>query len=798
MPKCLWTGPTTPVFTEFTPEPGVLGPRPEPPRPLKFIAVIFAWLAAWTVVAPLAAQVLERDLPANYTPGVPLAVTLTATPGELTQVYAVEEALPAGWTPVTGTISHGGVYDSIHSRLRWGPFIESPALTRVLTYSVRPQTNSQGGAIFSGTGQFNAASLTTGGDRQTDRFPGTLFRRIATDYVPGQTIPVELQATPAANVVAYAVEESVPAGWSAAAVSHGGFWDAASGRVKWGPFIESPAIARTLSFSLTPPTNSSGTKTLSGRAIFDATDVPAVGPQALPRRASTLTATISAAYHPGAAFPVTLIAGPAPYVAVYSVQLEIPAGWSVSSVSHSGFFDAANRRVKWGPFFGNPPVGASLSCTVTPPVGTDGEYLLSASGAFDDLAVETNAPIRRFRVVEESSAVRVLPAEYRPGEALDISIDVSPRDGTAVYAVEETLPAGWLPVAGQVSDNGSFDSANGKLKWGPFIAPATSPRTLTYRVLPPGDSRGEASFRGSVLSDAVVVPVSGPSNTVAPAGRILRDFAERFTTGAAFQVGLQVTPISETNAVAIEEAVPAGWTFASASEGGRFDAVTRKVKWGPFTDGHRRTLTYSVTPPTNSSPEVVFNGLGVFNRFVVTPTGSTNAARNRPPSGASRAATRTPGRLLKVSVFDVLQDAVDPDGDFLNVTGVVTPSTNGAAVSLSWPWIFYSPASGYNGPDRFECIISDRFGGSTTVSVHVSVEQAASLRLNLLSVTPEGAATRVVFAVLPGFSYRIEAGTNLVNWESLGVRAASTNGLVDFLDGGALAFPVRYYRTVEP
>ncbi len=765
---------------------------------MKSVLVILAWLSAWSAILPVAAQVLERALPANYSPDVPFTITLTATPAASNQVYAVEEATPAGWIPVAGTISHGGVFNSAQGRIRWGPFIESPALVRVFTYSVRPPTNALGQAVFSGTGQFGADTVSATGGTVTERFPGALLRRIAQDYLPGAPLAVELEATPAPDVDAYAVEEQVPAGWSAGSVSHGGVWDPASRRVKWGPFIETPALARTLTFSLIPPADASGTQVLSGRAIFDAVNVVATGPQSLPRRPSTLVASVPAAYHPGTGFAVTLTATPAAYVAVYSAQLEIPVGWAVSSISNSGVFDSANRRVKWGPYFGSPLPATALTCIVTPPIGTDGEHVLAAYGAFDDATVEANSSIRRFRVVEESSAVRLLPAEYVPGEALDVSIDVVPRDGTAVYALEETLPAGWSPVPGQVSDGGTFDSVNRKLKWGPFIAPATVARTLSYRVIPPSGSAGQAVFSGSILSDSLVLPVSGPSLTVSPAGKVVRNLAPRFTTGTPFQVGLAVTPLGETNAVAVEEHVPVGWTFGSATEGGQFDSVTRKIKWGPFTDGQIRTLAYSVTPPTNSGPEASFDGLGVFNRFTIMASGATNAARNRPPSGSPASFVRTPGRLLKVSVFDVLLNAADPDGDFVEVSAVVSPSTNGAAISLSWPWIFYVPVAGYNGPDRFECVLSDRFGGTALVSLYVSVQQAAPLRLNLLSVTNESGGTRVVFSALPGFSYRIEAGTNLVNWESMGIRTPSTNGLIDFLDGGAAAFPVRYYRTVEP
>lgn len=71
---------------------------------------------------------------------------------------------------------------------------------------------------------------------------------------------------------------------------------------------------------------------------------------------------------PGVVTPVTnrvVWDGP---VASYTVEDQVPAGWTVSAISHSGTFDAANRRVKWGPFTDR--ALRLLSYNITPPAGT--------------------------------------------------------------------------------------------------------------------------------------------------------------------------------------------------------------------------------------------------------------------------------------------------------------------------------------------------------------------------------------------------------------------------------------------
>ena len=37
-----------------------------------------------------------------------------------------------------------------------------------------------------------------------------------------------------------------------------------------------------------------------------------------------------------------------PLVGVHAVEEGVPAGWTVGAVSHNGFFDAAQRKLRWG------------------------------------------------------------------------------------------------------------------------------------------------------------------------------------------------------------------------------------------------------------------------------------------------------------------------------------------------------------------------------------------------------------------------------------------------------------------
>jgi hypothetical protein len=55
--------------------------------------------------------------------------------------------------------------------------------------------------------------------------------------------------------------------------------------------------------------------------------------------------------------------------------------------------------------------------------------------------------------------------------------------------------------------------------------------------------------------------------------------------------------------------VPAGWTASGINHDGVFDAVGGKVKWGLFSDGAPRLLSYRVTPPSAANGVAAFSGV---------------------------------------------------------------------------------------------------------------------------------------------------------------------------------------------
>lgn len=93
----------------------------------------------------------------------------------------------------------------------------------------------------------------------------------------------------------------------------------------------------------------------------------------------------------------------------------------------------------------------------------------------------------------------------------------------------------------------------------------------------------------------------------------LKPFVERqlpggYSPGAKLIVGLQATPPTSANVYAVEDFPPASWTIGQISDGGLYDPVNKKVKFGPFFDHTARALTYEVTPPPGETGRKEFNG----------------------------------------------------------------------------------------------------------------------------------------------------------------------------------------------
>jgi hypothetical protein len=108
-------------------------------------------------------------------------------------------------------------------------------------------------------------------------------------------------------------------------------------------------------------------------------------------------------------------------------------------------------------------------------------------------------------------------------------------------------------------------------------------------------------------------PLAIPAGSAATNGSIRAELPRFFQPATAFAVKLAVAPATNVVVYAVEDLPPPQWTVTGISDSGFYDSARGKVKWGPFFDCARRTLTYQVTPPLEPPALVKFSGGAAFD-----------------------------------------------------------------------------------------------------------------------------------------------------------------------------------------
>ena len=365
---------------------------------------------------PLRRSRITHSVAADYRPGVPLPVVLALRPAPFVAVQAVEERLEPGWTPQD--VGDGGVWDPATGRIRWGPFFD--ALPRDLTFAVTPPDGASVAFALAAVGRFDESTVSDSRNvqRHLDVPVSGILRHLPTNYVPGADTAVGLEVRPTDTTRVHLVEETVPAGWEFVTADTGGSWDAASRKVRWGPFIDVVPVSRDLRYSVRPPADAFGTVTFEGLGRFDGNDVPAGGDTNLAHAPPTLVRRGPARYTPGVPMTLRLEVTPVPGVELQALVEEVPAGWTVAGPSDGGLRDPIGGQLKWGPFLDRNL--RTVSWTATPPSGITGPQELHGTGHFNRDAVEATG----LRILAENHPPVAVPdaLQFRAGEVLRVPL----------------------------------------------------------------------------------------------------------------------------------------------------------------------------------------------------------------------------------------------------------------------------------------------------------------------------------------------------------------------------------------
>lgn len=773
-------------------------PTGQLPMPLLLQALILLLVAS--NAATNAASVIERLLPANVIAGAAITVTNLVNPGAEVLVYAIEESVPTGWS-ISQVNSFGSV-DLEQGKIKWGPFFDNQP--RVLTYRLRPPTMARGEIDFSGMGSFNGATVPiTGATRMrvsAGEIPGgsnEIISRLPPLYLPGGTLNLTNQVRLASETLVYAIEDQVPKGWQIGEVNHGGQFDAAAGKIKWGPFFD--RVERELICELKPPNSSTGLVTFAGLGSFDGEEIAVGGNRQRLASLSTVVREMPAQFQPSERISVTLVATPAPKTTVFAIQESIPKGWSVGEISHDGTFDPQLRTMKWGPFFTDANTRITYTATA-PDAVTNGLATFAGLAVFDGLSVPIIGQGQLMALA--SQVVREMSAEFLAGTPLTITNRAIPDVTVTTYAVEDEVPVGWIVES--MSHDGKFDVTERKVKWGPFFD--REHRLLTCTLMSPANVQGTVFFKGTGSFNGLGARIAGRQETravsLASLNSIVRSLAASVRVGRWAGVTNRVFAAEGISVHAIEDQVPSDWTATNISHSGAFDSREGKVKWGPFFDATARELTYQLSPSPRADGSATFTGAGSFNGARVPTSGASTivAIANHNPVAREDSFERLATESITMRASSLLSNDSDPEGDPLSLIEVAAASSAGVPIGYANGQITYLPATVFDQSDSFTYKISDGFGGDAVGSVKlVVIKPGPSANRVGLETLPSG-SVRLRFVGIPGRRYRIEAAESLATpaWATLASRVASVRGDFELEDLDAPRFAVRFYRTVSP
>lgn len=455
-------------------------------------------------------QVISQ-LPELFVPGERFSVTNRVLLSENTIAYSVEENIPAGWT--TGSINQSGRYDALTGKVKWGPFLDR--VERDLVVELTPPLGTTNRVVFSGVGVFDGNSIPLSGSLITSPLLSTITAQMPARFADGELITLGLVVNPSASTRVYAVEDRIPAGWEVKSVSHGGTFDAQTRLVKWGPYFSADPVVLTCEVE-SPRVPVSSEAVFVGVGSFDGLNLTIAGQ----RRMSRITSEVIRSLPPEAlmngTFSVTNSVRPDPTVKVYAIEDELPIGAQADAISHGGVLDPITRRIKWGPFLDRDP--RELSFTIRLGTEVSGILRFRGIGSFDGVQSAIGGQQETVVVVVSSlnTARRSLVGSVRASRSVVVTNEITIQAPVLVQAIEDELPEGWN--CEEISHDGVFDAKSQKVKWGPFFD--SNPRSLTYRLLAPGNAGGRVTLKGTLSYDSYTVPIGGSSNLLVIANHL--------------------------------------------------------------------------------------------------------------------------------------------------------------------------------------------------------------------------------------------------------------------------------------
>jgi len=303
-------------------------------------------------------------------------------------------------------------------------------------------------------------------------------------------------------------------------------------------------------------------------------------------------------YCPGVPKMVQIQLSPREGVTAIALEDTPPTGWQVTYISGDGVYDAVNGKVKWGPFFGG-TLPRSVSYEVIAPPTQAGAACFEGTVSLDGV----NEPICGDTCIERSCQPYMAADSPQPPCPVCPVGDCTtcPERGCHDWRISlcEVIGYACAWLVGCNDDLAGVTRAayiwrNGecycwdeeRLNWFPTACP------------PP--ESGLCGPTGTVpgIGDGKDVRISTTGKAVASLRSTGRD--GRHGKARDWTLSVAIAAPTDASAMALDFSIPSGWELKDISDGGKWDEVHQKVKWGPFHDRLTRTVTLELRQKVSS------------------------------------------------------------------------------------------------------------------------------------------------------------------------------------------------------
>ncbi len=329
-------------------------------------------------------------------------------------------------------------------------------------------------------------------------------------YEPGVTKTIHIVLQPNADTTALGIEDSPPTGWTNITnISNGGNYDAATQKVKWGPLF-GPPFPMEVTYDITPPAGATGEVCFDGVSSANGNNneitcgdlciqamlcpfLPADEPQA-----SCPAGCADCACGTCGDGRVELCE-----MIGYACAWQSGCNDDIAAMTRAAFLWQSGEFHCWDNTLLN---WVSLVAPPTNPGCCSTAGFLEGGNTAGEVYDHRRQPTELTRALAHGSRAVVHSLNVRTqgrSRILGVPITIYADDDVVAVGLEMRVPKEWVVTA--ISDNGTWDETNRKVKWGPLFENLS--RVVRFKARTTNSKTAFSEFRGTVSFDGFNQPI---------------------------------------------------------------------------------------------------------------------------------------------------------------------------------------------------------------------------------------------------------------------------------------------------